>query len=93
MKFTDAGRVEVALEPDDGRARVHVSDTGPGVEPGDRDRIFEPFTQADSSATRQKGGTGLGLAVSRRLATLLGGTLTLESTPREGARFTLTLPG
>jgi len=65
-----------------------VSDDGPGIDPADQQRIFERFERADASA----GGTGLGLAISRRLARSMGGDVTLESAPGDGARFTLTLP-
>ncbi|MEX2467885.1 MAG: HAMP domain-containing sensor histidine kinase [Gemmatimonadota bacterium] len=84
-------RVEIARSPQDG-VRVHVRDTGPGVAPEDQERIFESFTQVDSSPTRSTGGTGLGLTVSRKLARLMGGDVTLESTRGEGSVFTLHLP-
>ena len=61
---------------------------GPLIDPADQQRIFERFERADHKA----GGTGLGLAISRRLARSMGGDVTLESAPGEGARFTLTLP-
>jgi signal transduction histidine kinase len=69
-----------------------VGDTGPGIPPEYLDRIFEPFTQVDASHTRVKGGTGLGLPVSRRLARLLGGELEVESALGQGSRFTVSLP-
>ena len=69
-------------------ASVTVSDQGPGIEPADQQRIFERFERAHSA----EDGTGLGLAISRRLARSMGGDVTLESAPGEGARFTLTLP-
>jgi signal transduction histidine kinase len=67
---------------------VTVSDHGPGIAPADQQRIFERFERAHTAQE----GTGLGLAISRRLARSMGGDVTLESTPGEGARFTLTLP-
>lgn len=93
VKFTDEGGVffSVGRESDDVVAFT-VRDTGPGIDPEQLERIFEPFTQADQSATRSKGGTGLGLTVSRRLAHLLGGDVTVDSTLEQGSTFTLRLP-
>ncbi len=97
VKFTEAGRVEVtasATPPVDGRTTVmvSVSDTGLGI-PADRlQRLFEPFTQADSSTTRRFGGTGLGLAISRHLIETMGGRVTVHSTPNVGSTFAFTLP-
>ena len=71
-----------------GRASVTVTDEGPGVAAADQQRIFERFERAQS----RDDGTGLGLAISRRLARSMGGDVTLDSAPGEGARFTLTLP-
>ncbi len=93
VKYTEAGRVTVTLDrgaPDG--VRIHIRDTGPGIAAGDEERIFEPFTQVDSSHTRSIGGTGLGLAISRKLARLLGGDISLQSTPGEGSTFSLHLP-
>jgi len=69
-----------------------VEDTGVGIAPDLQQRIFQPFVQGDSSYTRSHGGAGLGLTISRRLARLMGGELTMESTQGEGSRFTLWLP-
>jgi signal transduction histidine kinase len=92
VKFTDQGEVQVRTFSDADAAYFVVRDTGPGIPSEYLERIFEPFTQVDYSLTRVKGGTGLGLAVSRRLALLLGGDLTVESTLGEGSTFTLRLP-
>lgn len=82
------GRIHLAFDSANGMARVVVSDEGTGVAAQDRERIFERFERA-----RQKeDGAGLGLAISRRLARSLGGDVTLDSAPGEGARFSLTLP-
>lgn len=86
FKFTDRGRVTVSLDALQSSAeemllRFVVRDTGIGI-PADKQRlIFEPFSQADGSATRRHGGTGLGLAISRRLAGLMGGSISVESWP------------
>ncbi len=71
---------------------LRVSDTGIGIPAAHQAAVFEPFVQVESGLTRSKGGTGLGLTISRRLARLMGGDLTLESTPDAGATFTLWLP-
>jgi PAS domain S-box-containing protein len=92
LKFTDEGEVELALGVEEGVASIRVRDTGPGIPDEFTDRIFEPFVQADLSQTRRHGGTGLGLAVSRELARLLGGDITVESAAGSGSTFTLTVP-
>jgi PAS domain S-box-containing protein len=93
LKFTDQGRVSLEVRASaNGAVEVLVRDTGPGIPADQHDLIFEPFTQADQSSTREKGGTGLGLAVSRRLARLLGGDVTVESVPGQGSTFRLWLP-
>jgi len=73
-------------------AYIRVEDTGVGISPEEQSRIFQPFHQVESGRTRRQGGTGLGLAISRQLATLMGGDLTVESTPGVGSIFTLWLP-
>lgn len=87
VKFTEAGEVEVAAAERDGRVVVAVRDTGVGIPEAQQERIFEAFAQADASIEREFGGTGLGLAVSRRLIDLHGGSLCVESTPGEGSTF------
>ena len=96
VKFTERGGVAVTVER--GRAPQEISfvvrDTGIGIAPEAKARVFEEFEQADDGRTRKFGGTGLGLAISRRIVERMGGTLTLESTPGQGStfRFTATLP-
>ncbi len=89
VKFTDEGRVTVSVRPALGSNRLafSVTDTGVGVAPADRERIFEPFMQADSSDTRRHGGTGLGLAICRQLVERMHGHLWLESSPVRGSTF------
>ena len=92
IKFTEpGGRIRMWCEPDGELVSIRVSDTGCGI-PGDKlERIFEPFVQLDSSATRAHEGTGLGLAISRDLARAMNGELTVDSTLGVGSTFTLRL--
>lgn len=98
IKFTDQGRIRIrirALAVAAGAPRTwrfEVSDTGIGIDPGARERLFEPFTQVASSAGRQFGGTGLGLAISRRLVTAMGGAIGVDSKPGKGSTFWFELP-
>ena len=93
VKFTAAGSVRLALEWQDERLRVSVSDTGIGISPEDQALLFEPFYQVDSSATRRFSGSGLGLAICRRLVQLMGGDIRLQSTLGQGSCFWFELPG
>ncbi len=92
FKFTTEGEVLAGLEARNQSVRFLVRDTGIGIDPAAHEMVFEEFRQADGSATRRFGGSGLGLALSRQLARLLGGDVTLESTPTTGSQFTLSLP-
>jgi signal transduction histidine kinase/ActR/RegA family two-component response regulator len=97
VKFTAKGEVALSvsgsLEPD-GSRRVSfaVSDTGPGIAPEHQDRIFESFSQVDSSISRNFGGTGLGLAISRSIVKQMAGALSVESVPGSGATFRFWIP-
>ncbi len=96
IKFTDAGGVLLAVsmigEGSVPMIRFSVRDTGPGLKAGDAERIFDEFEQADGSSTRQHGGAGLGLAISRRLVTSMGGNISVSSAPGEGADFFFQIP-
>ena len=97
VKFTDRGRVELRVNssptgPDHLRLEIAVVDTGIGISPDKQGVIFESFRQADSSTTRQYGGTGLGLTISARLVALMGGKLAVESTPGRGSEFRFSVP-
>jgi CheY-like chemotaxis protein len=94
IKFTDAGGVDVTVglttTGETPQLAIDVSDTGVGIAPEALGRIFEPFSQADTTITRQFGGTGLGLSISRRLVEALGGRITVKSEPGAGSVFTAT---
>ena len=93
VKFTTCGSITIHMEqPDPATVALHIADTGVGIAPQDIERIFEPFVQASRAANRLHEGTGLGLSVSRELARLLGGDLTVKSEVGEGSVFTAVLP-
>jgi PAS domain S-box-containing protein len=96
VKFTERGEVVLTISRGKGNVageldlNFEVHDTGIGIEAAAQAHIFEAFNQADGSMSRRYGGTGLGLAICRRLVTLMGGTLSVESTPGKGSRFLFT---
>jgi signal transduction histidine kinase/CheY-like chemotaxis protein/HAMP domain-containing protein len=95
-KFTKQGGVKLRVKKVvDGRnwIEIAVADTGIGMTPEQQAKLFEEFTQADSSTARQYGGTGLGLAITRKLARMMGGDVTVASEPGKGSVFTVRLPG
>lgn len=95
-KFTREGQVSLSVrrEPAEGREWIvwRVADTGPGIKPEDLKRLFQPFSQVDSSTTRRHDGTGLGLALSAQLCLLMSGKITVESEPGKGSEFTIWIP-
>jgi heavy metal sensor kinase len=93
VKYTPAGgKVELSLLVSDGQARIVVRDTGIGIDAADAARIFDPFVRLDAARSRDAGGAGLGLALVRAIVEAHGGTITVDSTPGAGSRFTVSLP-
>ena len=93
VKFTpDGGRVDISIRREAGQVEVRVADNGIGIAAENLERIFDEYSQVDSGHSRNQEGTGLGLAVSRRLTTLMSGTLTVKSTLGKGSVFSLRLP-
>ena len=93
IKFTESGEVKVtAWEIDQTKVGISVSDTGIGIAPEDRDKVFQAFRQGDQTFTRQHSGTGLGLAITDSLVKMMGGKISLESELGKGATFTVEIP-
>jgi signal transduction histidine kinase len=92
IKFTEKGEVNLGCAVSDGVLEVSIADTGVGIAAENIEYVFEPFWQAEQTATRKTGGTGLGLSVTRKLARLLGGDVTVASRLGTGTTFQLTLP-
>lgn len=92
IKFTDKGEVRVGCAVSNGLLEVRIADTGVGIAAENIEDVFEPFWQAEQTATRKTGGTGLGLSVTRKLARLLGGDVSVASRMGAGTTFLLTLP-
>ncbi|HTV67927.1 MAG TPA: ATP-binding protein [Rhizobiaceae bacterium] len=96
IKFTDTGGVTVTVtaagDADRRTVKFAVADTGPGLKAADLDRIFQEFEQADGTSTRKHGGAGLGLAISQRIVTSMGGTIDVESEPGKGSVFSFEIP-
>jgi signal transduction histidine kinase len=93
-KFTEKGGITLAVSRDtDGEhVLMKISDTGIGMTPEQMSRLFKAFSQADASTTSKFGGTGLGLAISRQFARMMGGNITVDSTPNVGTTFTIRMP-
>ncbi len=96
IKFTKKGHIDIRVARDDAAQtpgiRFSVCDTGIGIPKERQESIFQAFTQADGSTTRKYGGTGLGLTITKKLVTLLGGSIRVESEPGEGSVFSFTIP-
>jgi signal transduction histidine kinase len=92
VKFTDEGHITLRAVSDDDHLCFEVEDTGIGIKPDDRERIFEQFRQADGSYKRRAEGTGLGLSITRYLVQMHGGTIVVASQPGQGSTFTVRLP-
>ncbi|MBF0186517.1 MAG: response regulator [Magnetococcales bacterium] len=94
LKFTEEGAVSLRVIPgkSDDAIVFQVEDTGIGMDDAQKARLFQPFTQADSSTTRRYGGTGLGLTISRRIIMQMNGTIQVDTTPGTGTLFTVSLP-
>jgi signal transduction histidine kinase len=92
IKFTDKGEVRVGCAVNNSMLEIQIADTGVGIAAENIEDVFEPFWQAEQTATRKTGGTGLGLSVTRKLARLLGGDVTVASRIGAGTTFLLTLP-
>jgi len=91
LKFTNEGEVTIRGEVKHGKARIAIADTGIGMDEETRQRVFEPYEQADSAKTMIEGGFGLGLSISKQLVELHGGTLRVRSAPGQGSEFVFTL--
>jgi signal transduction histidine kinase/DNA-binding response OmpR family regulator len=92
VKFTDKGEVSIKATYKDQKVTVRVRDTGIGISKENQKKLFQPFSQADTSTTRKYGGTGLGLVICRKLAELMGGSIKLESEEEKGSTFTVVFP-
>jgi signal transduction histidine kinase len=92
IKFTEEGEISVEVTASNETFLVSVSDTGPGISEADQKRIFEEFHQADGSSTREKGGSGLGLSIAKKIVEMHGGRIWVEAIPGEGSIFRFTLP-
>ncbi len=92
IKFTERGSIRIACANEDGFVRISVTDTGIGIKEEDLKKLFQPFTQVESGLSRKYEGTGLGLSISKRLVTMMGGTIAVESESGKGSTFSFTIP-
>lgn len=91
IKFTERGSVRVTCSAEGDMVRISVADTGIGITRDDLEKLFRPFTQIETGLTRQYEGTGLGLSISKRLVSLMGGTIDVDSVPGQGSTFRFTI--
>lgn len=92
IKFTEQGEIRITCSLQDTFVRISVADTGIGIRQEDMEKLFRPFTQVETGLTRKYEGTGLGLSISKRLVSLMGGTVDVESEPGRGSTFSFTVP-
>jgi len=92
IKFTDSGEVAIEAAASNGSYTLSVRDTGPGIDPADQVKIFEEFQQADSSSTKSKAGSGLGLSIAKRIVAMHGGQIWVESARGRGSTFFIKVP-
>ncbi len=92
VKFTETGSITVSLLDDASHIEIHIQDTGIGLTSEEMSKIFQPFTQADSSITRKYGGTGLGLVISKKIVDMHGGKIIIQSEKGKGSTFIISLP-
>jgi signal transduction histidine kinase len=92
IKFTEKGHIRITSSLQGNFVQVSVADTGIGIKPEDLDKLFRPFTQVETGLTRQYEGTGLGLSISKKLVTMMGGTIRVDSEPGKGSTFGFTVP-
>jgi signal transduction histidine kinase len=91
-KFTKKGTVTLTISKDDNDIKFAVTDTGIGMNEEQLDKVFEEFTQAETSISRDYGGTGLGLPISKNMTELMDGKMNVESAEGEGTTFSITIP-
>jgi len=92
IKFTQTGKITTAVSLDNNKLRFDVTDTGIGIAPDVKEKLFKSFSQGDISTTRKYGGTGLGLAISKRLVEFMKGEIGVDSIPEQGSTFWFTIP-
>jgi protein-histidine pros-kinase len=91
IKITDTGEVRVEVRSDNGATEITVADTGVGIKPEDQTKLFNAFARLETGSSQREEGTGLGLHLSQKLATLLGGRITFQSEPGKGSVFVINL--